>query len=252
MTNPGGANHSEPEVTPLELAGFQAPPEDQGLSLEELSTAYAELLQRGSTPYEEPAVTPDAPAADAPVLPEEPALADAGCDLSPRSILEAMLFVGNSHNEPLTARQVAALMRGVRPQEIDDLVVELNQQYLAEGCPYHIASLDAGYRLQLRDEYAYLRDTFYGRIKDARLTQQAIDVLAIVAYRQPMTREEVDKLRGRPCGAVLSQLVRRELLAIERTGTKPKVVYYRTTPRFLQVFGLESLEELPDSQDAAT
>jgi segregation and condensation protein B len=225
--------------------------DDQGLSLEELSTAYAELLQRGRSPYEDPAEPESAaPVADEMVpLPEEISVADEGCDLTPRSILEAMLFVGNSHNQPLTARQVAALMRGVRPQEIDDLVQELNDQYVSEGCPYLIDSIDAGYVLRLRDEYTALRENFYGRVKDVKLTQQAVDVLAIVAYKQPMTREEVDKIRGRPCGSVLSQLVRRQLLRIDRSSGQDKTVHYRTTDRFLRVFGLESIDELPDSQD---
>jgi segregation and condensation protein B len=234
----------------LALDDFQAPMEDQGLSLEELSTAYAELLQRGSTPYEEPAAEPSdttSPTEESTAVLEEPVAANADCDLSPRSILEAMLFVGNSQNQPLTSRQVASLMRGVRPQEIDDLVRELNEHYAAEACPYYVASVDVGYMLRLRDEYSALRDNFFGRVKEAKLTQQAIDVLAIVAYKQPMTREEVDKIRGRPCSSVLSQLVRRELLRIDRPDPKSKTVHYRTTDRFLQIFGLESLDELPDS-----
>jgi segregation and condensation protein B len=169
--------------------------------------------------------------------------------LTPRSILEAMLFVGNSQNQPLTADQVASLMRGVRPQEINDLVQELNDQYSSEECPYRIASVDAGYIFQLREEYVSLRENFYGRVKDAKLTQQAVDVLAIVAYKQPLTREEVDQIRGRPCGGVLAQLVRRELLCLDRSSGKSKTASYRTTHRFLQVFGLESLDELPDSQE---
>ena len=239
----------------LALHDFQSPAEDQGLSLEELSTAYAELLQRGSSPYDEP-VRPEAsldevipPVSDeALAVPLETSTADAGCDLSPRSILEAMLFVGNSQNQPLAAGQVASLMRGVRPQEIDDLIQELNVQYAAEGCPYCVASVEAGYVLRLRDEFTTLRENFYGRVKDAKLTQQAVDVLAIVAYKQPIAREAVDRIRGRPCGAVLSQLVRRELLRMERSSGQTKTVHYHTTARFLRVFGLENLDELPDSQ----
>src|SRR5687767_601494 len=97
---------SAPAPPTLALDDFQAPPEDQGLSLEELSTAYAELLQRGSTPYAEPVQassdSPSSPAPEAaPEPPEELLPSDADCDLSPRSILEAMLFVGNVQNQPL-------------------------------------------------------------------------------------------------------------------------------------------------------
>ena len=104
--------------------------------------------------------------------------------------------------------------------------------------------------IRLRSEYAPLRDLFYGRVREARLTQPAIDVLAIVAYRQPVTRQELDQVRGKPSGAMLAQLLRRGLLRLDREDGTAKATHYRTTERFLQLFGLESLSELPQSQDA--
>ena len=86
-------------------------------------------------------------------------------DVSPRGILEAMLFVGNSTNEPLTARQASELMRGVSPAEIDELVRQLNASYQGRGSPYCIESQGAGYRMVLREEFAGLRDKFYGRLR---------------------------------------------------------------------------------------
>jgi segregation and condensation protein B len=160
-----------------------------------------------------------------------------------------MLFVGSPDNEPLTSQQVASLMRGVRPQEVAELVEQLNARYQGEGCPYHVCSVGSGYRLLLRDEYASLRDKFYGRVREARLSQPALDVLAVVAYRQPLTRQEVDELRGHPSGAILSQLVRRQLLRIERPEDNPRQVRYFTTDRFLDLFGLEGLAELPQTHD---
>jgi segregation and condensation protein B len=240
---PGGAQ--------LGLQDFQGGPEDQGLSLEELSTAYAELLQRGTTPYEEPQTVAPTPAESESVAapPFEPDAADIDCDLTPKSILEAMIFVGDAKNAPLTSRRVAGLMRGVRPAEIDELVRELNEEYQREGNAFEIVSADAGYVLQLRPEWSSLRDSFYGRVREAKLTQTAIDVLAIVAYRQPIRRDEIDQVRGLPSGGVLSQLLRRGLLQMDRGEGKPKSLHYRTTDRFLQLFGLESLAELPQSQD---
>ena len=163
--------------------------------------------------------------------------ADAACPVTPRSILEALLFVGTPQNEPLTSAHVSGLMRGVRPQEIDALVVELNEQYDAEGCPYRIRSVGSGYQLAPREEYASLRDKFYGRVKEARLSPAAVEVLAVVAYRQPLTRDEIDALRGRPSGGVLAQLVRRQLLRIERPEDRPRQPKYLTTDRFLALFG---------------
>jgi len=252
---------------PLGLEEFKAPPSDEhGLPLDELTQAYADLIARGDDPY--------APLPDSDILPfasateededqdeepvedeleagEPPAAADvdAACEVSPRTILEAMLFVGHPENQPLTSEKVASLMRGVRAQEIDELVVELNRSYDEEGCPYRVESAGAGYQLVLRDEFHSLRDVFYGRVKAAKLSQAAVDVLAIVAYKQPLTREEVDALRGRPSGSLLAQLVRRQLLRVERPHDKPRTPRFCTTDRFLQLFGLESLRDLPSTPE---
>ena len=243
----------------FELDDFQHPTEDQGLSLDELTKAYADLLARGEDPYDklldgdqlddsEDQVQEQPPDDDPP--PGDAAFESVQqCDITPRSILEAMLFVGHPNNVPLTSQRVASMMRGVRPQEVDELVVELNDHYQRQGCPYTIESVGAGYRMVLREEFGSLRNHFYGRVKAAKLSQAAIDVLAIVAYKQPMTRQQVDQLRGKPSGGLLSQLVRRELLRIERTETKPRLTHFRTTDRFLQLFGMESLEDLPNSPD---
>jgi segregation and condensation protein B len=161
-----------------------------------------------------------------------------------------MLFVGHPTNEPLIGENVASLMRGVTTIEIDELTQELNESYLAEGAPYTVESSGAGYRLVLRPEHGAVRDKFYGRVKEAKLSRANIDVLAIVAYNQPLSRPEVDKLRGRPSGTVLSQLVRRELLRIDRPIDNQRTVIYTTTDRFLDLFGLDSLDDLPRTSDA--
>jgi segregation and condensation protein B len=175
--------------------------------------------------------------------------ADEHCAISPRSILEAMLFVGRPDNVPLTSQQVAGLMRGVTAEEIDDLVQELNADYAANGCPYTIASDGPGYRLTLRDHFSALRDRIYGRARAARLSPAAIEVLALVAYNEPLTSDEVSKLRGKPSGHILSQMVRRQLLRVERSTEKPIRSKYFTTRRFLEVFNLRSREDLPRAED---
>jgi segregation and condensation protein B len=98
-------------------------------------------------------------------------------------------------------------------------------------------------------EFAPLHDKLLGRVREAKLSQAAIDILAVVAYQQPVTRAEIDKLRGKPAGAMLGQLVRRDLLRIERPDTKPREPKYYTTDRFLALFGLNTLDDLPRSQE---
>ena len=269
--NRGAVNPMKPrrrkQQEPLGLQLFQSPPSDEhGLPLDELTQAYADLIARGDDPY---TPLPDPDAGPAAILddeepdegeeaaddaadrsePPEPADREAECEVSPRTILEAMLFVGHPENQPLTSEKVASLMRGVRAHEIDELVVELNRTYDEEGCPYRIESVGAGYRLALRDEFHSLRDVFYGRVKAAKLSQAAVDVLAIVAYKQPLTREDVDALRGRPSGSLLAQLVRRQLLRVERSHDQPRTPRFCTTDRFLQLFGLQGLRDLPQSPE---
>ncbi len=169
---------------------------------------------------------------------------DAPCPITPASVLEAMLFVGNRDGTALAPARAAELMRGVSPGEIAGLVDELNARYSADGRPYAVVSEGSGYRLKLRPEFASLRDRFYGKMREARLSQAAVDILAIVAYQQPLTAEQINRLRGKPSGHMLSQLVHRQLLRIERAGPRRTAQYY-TTDRFLRLFGLESLDDLP-------
>jgi segregation and condensation protein B len=248
---------SEPQSDPLQ----------QGISLHELSEAFARAIGTPAGPPvpagpEEPATSSaqDAPASEGersapesptPSPPEWDQGADDAdpCQIGPRSILEAMLFVGNRQSEPLAAQQAADLMRGIQPADIQDLVDELNARYRSAGSPYEIISQGAGYRMVLRPQFNPIRNRFYGRVREVRLSQAAIDVLAIVAYRQPLTADDVSRVRGKPCNHVLVQLVRRQLLRIERTSDKPRKTLYCTTPRFLALFGLESLGDLPQSEE---
>jgi segregation and condensation protein B len=240
-----------------------ASPSDDGLSLDQLGEAFASLLSAGADPYvaaANPAVESGEAAdlAHADVLAEAAEAEDDLCEITPRSIFEAMLFVGRANNAPLTAKEVSSLMRGVRPDEIVGLVDELNAAYEERGCPYEIIAVDAGYRLVLRPDFEGVRDQVLGRLREARLSQAAVDVMAIVAYHQPVTSEEVAKLRGKPSGAILSQLVRRQLLRIDRveatateapTKERSRKAQYATTRKFLEFFGIAALDELPRPQD---
>jgi len=235
------------------LEGFANPDDEQGLSLDELSQAYANLLEVGEDPYQDDSSGLEEEELDDDV--EQLVDDDEKCrdehkyEVTPIGILESVLFVGTPDNTPLTTKEIASMMRGVRAQEVDDLIVELNQQYESFGRPYTIVSEGPGFRLVLRKEFASLRNKFYGKVKEARLSQAAIDVLAVVAYNQPLSRVQVDEIRGKPSGGLLSQLVRRQLLSIQRTDTKPRQTLFSTTERFLALFGLSNLDDLPRSQD---
>ena len=173
--------------------------------------------------------------------------ADDPVGISPLTVLETMLFVGSIDNQPLEPARAAELMRGVTPGDVADMVGQLNARYDSSGCPYKIIHEGAGYRMTLRRAFHALRNKFFGRVREARLSQAAIDTLAIVAYRQPLSADQVSQLRGTPSGHLLTQLVRRQLLRVERSEGA-RTMLYTTSRRFLELFGLESLEELPDSE----
>jgi segregation and condensation protein B len=168
--------------------------------------------------------------------------------LSPRMIIEGMLFVGHADGRPLTNRSMAAHIRDVSPQEVDAIVTQLNDIYDRNRCCYTIVSEGVGYRMQLRPEHEALRQRLSGRTRQARLTPQAIEVLSVVAYRQPISADDVTKTRGSRSDALLNQLIRRGLLQLERTEAGPKPVY-RTTDRFNQLLNIKSPAELPRSED---
>jgi segregation and condensation protein B len=160
-----------------------------------------------------------------------------------------LLFVGRPNNGPFSARELAAAMRGVSPTEIAAAVTELNAVYELHGAPYRIDESHAGYRLVLREEFGRMRDKFYGRVREAKLTPTAIEVLSIIAYNQPVTLERIDELRGAPSGTVLATLVRRQLVRLERSADKGATNLYWTTERFLRLYGLENLSALPRSEE---
>ncbi len=230
-------------------------PPDEGLSLDKLNQAFAAMLGSGDDPYAAPVDADDDPlrAAFESEIPVEAAAPsqprESSCEISPTSILEAMLMVGLPDNVPLTAQQIAGLMRGVRPMEIEDLVRDLNAQYSLQNRPYFISSQGAGFRMTLREEFSSVRDRFAGRIKEARLSPAAIEVLAIVAYNEPLTAEAVTGFRGSTGTSILAQLVRRQLLCIERNEAEPRIIHYRTTDRFLKMFGVTSVADMPRSVD---
>lgn len=234
-----------PSAAAPTAAGFAAPPADGGLSIDRLAQAFAAMMgaadPHASLPPE--SVAADVVHVDASPDLDDPGAADAACRVSPLTILEALLFVGLPGGRPLTSQMVAGLMRGVRPQEIDDLADQLRQQYLADNCPYEIVSKDAGWVLRLRPEFATFGSVLEAKARLVRLDAEALDVLAAVAWNQPVPRDRLVDLGCDAGPAVMRQLVRRGLLALaSEDGGEP---CYRTTPKFLEVFKLSSLADLP-------
>ncbi|MDO5566363.1 MAG: SMC-Scp complex subunit ScpB [Planctomycetia bacterium] len=165
--------------------------------------------------------------------------------ITPTSILEAMLFVGDRENHPLTLKQATDLMRNVSEEEALASIESLNRRYEENGSPYRIEKYEDGWRMALRPEFESVRDRFFGRTRQFRLSQKAIEVLALIAYRQPISTAEI--LETRPgAAAIVSQLLKRDLIVQEKRVVEKKTVsYFRTSERFLSVFNIASLADLP-------
>ncbi|MGL6074641.1 MAG: SMC-Scp complex subunit ScpB [Fimbriiglobus sp.] len=166
---------------------------------------------------------------------------------SPEGILEAMLFVGGP---PLTLESVAQVIRGFTPDRVRETLDALNRKYRAQNRPYLIQPKDDGYQLVVKPSFKNLRERLYGGPKEARLSQPALDVLSLIAYRQPISKGELDSLRGADSSAHLRQLVRLGIITVTQRGDADKAsVGYGTTPRFLELFQLTTIEDLPKLGD---
>ena len=171
-----------------------------------------------------------------------------GPRVTTRQVIEAVLFVGG---RPLTAKKLSTLVGPDAAKEVvEEEIQTLNALYSREARPYEIRLEEGGYRLQLRPEFEPLRNRVFGLgPKDVKLSQEALEVLAMVAYEQPISRVQIEEKGRSNASGMLRQLLRRELIQIERGKNPRRDITYRTTSRFLSLFGLASLVDLPTPQE---
>ena len=165
-----------------------------------------------------------------------------------RRIVEAVILASP---EPIAAARIAGLLPRCNPSQVRVLVKELNDEYAEQRRAFEIWEVAGGYQLRSLPEFApYLKQI--QETRSLRLSNAALETLAIVAYRQPVTRAEVEQIRGVDGGAVLRGLLQRHLIRIAGHREVPgRPIIYATTRRFLEVFGLARLGDLPTLRDLA-
>src|SRR6056297_997085 len=235
-------------------------PEDDGeeyaeLSLDDLGAAYARAAAEhdpeafAAVP---PAVEETDPPPGASFDQSDPAGLDDDTVVTPEAIVEAALFVGHPDGKSTSPQRLASLMRDVTPEEVMTIIDHLNDSYRQADQALRIVNDEQGYRMTIAPEVENVRRAFVGKVREAKLSQTAIEVLALVAYQPGITLQKVQDQRGRESGSLLNQLVRRQLLRMERVkpeeGGRP-VPHYYPTERFLYLFGLESLDDLPQVEE---
>ncbi len=163
-----------------------------------------------------------------------------------KAILESLLFAAG---EPITLAQLVSAIETVPRDDIRRVLGELAVAYSGAGRGLVLEEVAGGYQLRTpREHAAYVRRLLAA--KPPRLSRPLMETVAIVAYRQPITRPEIEQLRGVDCGGVIDTLLERQLIKIAGRKEAPgRPIVYSTTPEFLELFGLKDLANLPDLEE---
>jgi segregation and condensation protein B len=159
-----------------------------------------------------------------------------------RASLEAILLVADEPVPEVLLAQVLERPRG----EIDAALRALAAEYTADGRGFDLREIAGGWRFYTREDCAPLVERFVRDGQEVRLTQAALETLAVIAYRQPVSRARVSAVRGVNCDGVIRTLVLRGLVEDSGTDQETGAILYRTTGYFLERLGMASLDDLPD------
>lgn len=252
MNDPRRAAARKAPETPFELAGDEASVPDAAARAlaEHQMKAMEEMREETAFEIDEQKEYPGAP----PELADE-AAGEAGGDApllmdldEARGVIESLLLVAR---EPLRPREVSALFRGVsnvNARVVRELLGELAEEYRDRAL--QIVEVAEGFRLCTRAEFSPWIKRFLKAEKKARLSQAALETLAILAYKQPAAKAEVEEVRRVDCGGVLHTLLERGLIrALGRRDVVGRPIVYGTTPLFLEHFGFKSLSDMPRPEE---
>lgn len=169
------------------------------------------------------------------------------------SVIEALIFASP---EPISEEKICEIIAkgeenlGLETDAIEPFVEKLNQRYEENGLSFNIENVAGGYTFSTKKRYEPWLSIFQHESAYRKLSQSAIETLAIVAYKQPVTKPEVDDIRGVDSGYMLRQLLEKVLIEVSgRLDAPGKPLLYRTTKHFLKHFGINSIDELPKPRE---
>ncbi|MEO0088579.1 MAG: SMC-Scp complex subunit ScpB [candidate division WOR-3 bacterium] len=163
-----------------------------------------------------------------------------------KKIIEAILFVSS---EPVSIKRLKAFF-SLSEKEIEEIIALLNDEYERSERTFRIQRVAKGYQLFTLPEYSDYLTKFYQEKKKKPLSPAALEVLAIIAYHQPITKQEIEKIRGVDSTHILNILLGKKLIKIEGRAKKPGAPFlYVLTNEFLKYFGLNSFEDLPKREE---
>lgn len=176
--------------------------------------------------------------------------AGAGPEAAPplTNILEALLF---ATSESLSLARITAILKEYDAAAVKEALSNLGERCEKEGRPYGLEEIGGGYRLLTRSEYGDYIRRLQKVARGDRLTPASLETLAIVAYKQPVIKAEVDAIRGVKSDGTLQSLLRRHLIrVVGRADVLGRPLLYGTTKLFLDQFGLKNLDDLPSPEEA--
>jgi segregation and condensation protein B len=164
-----------------------------------------------------------------------------------RAAVEALLFASD---RPVSTETLCDVLPGASAGSVRTSIEELREIYSSEYGGLQIVNVAGGYHIRTRPEVSHWVERLLRKRRRMRLSQAALETLAIVAYKQPVTKVEIESVRGVDAGGVLGTLLERELVAIRGRSKGPgRPLLYGTTREFLDHFGLNSLEDLPSLEE---
>lgn len=163
-----------------------------------------------------------------------------------KSAFESMMFVWG---EPLDVKTAAEVFN-INWKDAYDYFIELKQEYEQEGRGIKIIEVNKSFQFVTNGDNSSYIERLCTPVKEKKLSQSALEVLAIIAYKQPITKGEIDSIRGIKCDRVIEGLVKKELIQEKgRSNAIGRPILYGTTDSFLKHFGFETLKDLPDIEN---
>jgi len=164
-----------------------------------------------------------------------------------KQVVEVLVFASDI---PLPADQIHAIVEEAGIEDISKAVDELNADYRRTDRTFQIIHVGGGYQIVTHENYAsWVKKLFQGRLKN-KLSQAAMEALSVVAFRQPVSKPEIEAIRGVNCDGVIRTLLERKLITISgRAEGQGKPLLYKTTKEFLRYFGVNDISDLPKPKE---
>ncbi|GIV34972.1 MAG: segregation and condensation protein B [Chitinophagales bacterium] len=162
--------------------------------------------------------------------------------------IEALIFASE---KPVTPKEIKEALKGaygweVDEEELSNALTALEERYRAEKYSFHLLQCGGGYQFMTKKDFAPLINTFLNQRSKKRLTRAALETLSIIAYKQPITKAEIEQIRGVNCDYTIQKLLEKELIVIAgRADTLGHPLTYGTSQLFMDYFGINSPADLP-------